>query len=186
MNTAIAPGYRNSSHQKFSRPKLMLLIASACVFLLACKNAGSPASEAPTQTGQEAPAIRLTDLDGTPVDLQQFRGKTLFINFWATWCKPCLREMPSIQNAKQLLEKDGVVFLFASNDEVEEIKNFQQENTYDFRYLRIENAEEIGLEALPTTYIINPEGKLVFSESGYRQWDSHENVDIIRNTIKQP
>lgn len=186
MKTVIAPGFRNNSQLKFSRRPLMLLIACVWVFLLACNNAGSPSSEASTQTAPSAPAIKLTDLDGFPVDLQQFRGKTLFINFWATWCKPCLREMPSIQNAMQLLEKEAVVFLFASNEEVEEIKIFQQENIYDFRYLRIENAEEIGLEALPTTYIINPEGKLVFSESGYRQWDSHENVDIIRNTIKQP
>lgn len=186
MKTAIASGYRNSFRLKYSRPPITILIACVWVFLLACNNSGSPASEAPTQPGQEAPPIRLTDLDGTPIDLQQFRGKTLFINFWATWCKPCLREMPSIQKAKQLLEKDGVVFLFASNEDVEEIKIFAQENTYDFRYLRIENAEQIGLEALPTTYIIDPEGKLIFSESGYRQWDSRENVDIIRNTIKQP
>lgn len=186
MKTAIPPGYRNSSRLKYSRSPLTLLFACVCAFLLACNNSGSPASGTPTRPVQEAPPIRLTDLDGTPIDLQQFRGKTLFINFWATWCKPCLREMPSIQIAKQLLEKDGVVFLFASNEEVEEIKIFAQENTYDFRYLRIENAEEIGLEALPTTFIINPEGKLVFSESGYRQWDSNENVNIIRNTIKQP
>lgn len=186
MKTSIGPIYRNASLLKYSRPPLALLIACVWVFLLACNNSGNTASKAPVGPALEASAIRLTDLDGNPIDLQQFRGKTLFINFWATWCKPCLREMPSIQKAKQLLDKDGVVFLFASNEEVEEIKVFKQENTYDFRYLRIENAEEIGLEALPTTYIINPEGELVFSESGYRQWDSNENLDIIRNTLKKP
>lgn len=166
-------------------PGTMVTIC-VCVFMLGCNNVGDSNPGSTAQTTTAAPDIRLTDLEGSTVDLQNFKGKTLFINFWATWCKPCLKEMPSIERAKQQLENEEVVFLFASNEEVEEIKNFSKEYTYNFRYLRIENAEEIGLEALPTTFIINSAGQLVFAESGFRQWDSQENLAIIRNSIKQP
>ena len=163
-----------------------IVTVCVCVLMLGCNNAGNSNPDGSSQSGTKTPDIRLTDLEGSSIDLQNFKGKTLFINFWATWCKPCLKEMPSIERAKQQLAKEEVVFLFASNEEVEEIKNFSREYNYDFRYLRVENAEEIGLEALPTTFIIDPDGKLVFGESGFRQWDSQENLNIIRNSIKKP
>ena len=127
--------------------------------------------------------IKLADLNGQPVSPGQYKGKTVFINFWATWCKPCLQEMPSIENAQAKLYDQHVIFLAASNEEPEQIEEFMMKHEYHFHYVRLENMEELNIQALPTTYIFNPEGKLKFAETGYRRWDDPENIELITRII---
>jgi thiol-disulfide isomerase/thioredoxin len=128
--------------------------------------------------------IKLTELSGTSIDLHQFRGKTIFINFWATWCKPCIQELPFISKAMEKINDERVVFLFASNEAVEEIEQFRKKHSYKFHYVQLENLEELNIMTLPTTYIFNPDGQLVFSEMGYREWDTKSNIDVILNAGK--
>lgn len=132
----------------------------------------------------EIDRIKLTDLNSNPVDMRQFHGKTVFINFWATWCKPCLEELPSIQKAKDILENENIVFLIASDESAEQIEQFKKDFDYSFNFVRIQNPEELSIMALPTTFIFNPEGKLVFSEMGYKKWDDKNNIDLILNIAK--
>ena len=124
--------------------------------------------------------LKLTDLTNKPVDLKQYIGKTIFLNIWATWCKPCITEMPAIQNAQNMLKKEGVVFLLASGENAEEIASFKNANDYNFNYTRIENSEDLNVQTLPTTFIFNAEGELVFSEMGSRQWDDNISISMIR------
>ncbi len=128
--------------------------------------------------------VTLTDLNNRPIDLGQYRGKTLFINFWATWCKPCLQEMPSIQKAQDILKNESIVFLLASNETAGQIEKFKNEHDYSFNYVRVENLEELNIMALPTTFIFNPDGELVFSEMGFRKWNDKKNIDLILNIAK--
>lgn len=123
--------------------------------------------------------IILSDLRNQPVDLNTYLGKTVFINFWATWCKPCLQEMPSIESAQSQFKNQNVIFLLASNEEVNQIESFIKKHNYTFQYVHLENMEELGIQALPTTYIFNSEGKLKFSETGSRQWDDAASLDLI-------
>ena len=165
--------------------KLILIVL---VLLVSCKEKESATnknkSELKTKVESEFDKIKLTELDGKAIDLYQYEGKTIFINFWATWCGPCIQEMPSIQKAKSSLKDENIVFLFASNEEVEAIEAFKKKQSYDFHYVRVENLEQLNIMALPTTYIFNPNKKLVFSEMGYRKWDSKNNIDLILNAGK--
>ncbi|TBR18029.1 MAG: TlpA family protein disulfide reductase [Chitinophagaceae bacterium] len=129
-------------------------------------------------------SISLVNLKGEKINTSQFAGKTIFINFWATWCKPCLEEMPSIQKAMELLKNEDIEFLFASEEDVEQIDAFKSEQGYNFNYVRVENLAELNIIALPTTFIFNPGGKLVFSEMGYKKWDEKINIDLILNLAK--
>lgn len=129
---------------------------------------------------RELDKVKLTDLKGMPMDLKQYHGKTIFINFWATWCKPCIAEMPSIEKAQNILRHEDVVFLLASGENSEEIDAFRNDRDYQVNYVGIENSEELGIQALPTTFIFNPEGKLAFSEAGSRKWDDKSNIEMIR------
>ena len=99
------------------------------VALISCKEKESAnnksKSEVKAKVESEFDKIKLTELDGEPIDLHQYEGKTIFINFWATWCGPCIQEMPSIQKAKSSLNDEDIVFLFASNEEVEAIEAFR-------------------------------------------------------------
>jgi thiol-disulfide isomerase/thioredoxin len=128
--------------------------------------------------------MKLTDLSNDPVYLTKYKGKTIFINFWATWCKPCREEMPSIQRAMGILKDENIVFLFASNESAELIENFKSDHDYDFTYVKADNLEELNIIGLPTTFIFDPDGNLVFSEMGYRQWDDKTNIDLLLNISK--
>ncbi len=127
--------------------------------------------------------VELTELSGAAIDLSQYKGKVVFINFWATWCKPCIQEMPTIVQAQAELKADEVVFLFASNEEPAQIEKFAKRHDYNFHYVHLENMETLNIQALPTTFIFNREGELKFSETGFRVWNDQVNVDLITKII---
>ena len=164
--------------------KIVLIIF---IGIASCRGKGSAKDEPVTSARSESEIdeIKLTDLDNRPIDLKQYKGKTIFINFWATWCKPCLEEMPTIQKAKEMLKNENIEFLFASDETIEQIGNFKKAHAYDFNFGRAENLAELNVMALPTTFIFNAAGKLVFNEMGYRQWDDKSNIEIIKNIIKE-
>jgi thiol-disulfide isomerase/thioredoxin len=132
-----------------------------------------------TEPKKTTDTIKLTDLDGNPINLSQYKGRTVFINFWATWCKPCIREIPSIKNAEALLADKKVVFLLASDENSEQIKDFKKDYYPDLNYVRLLNLEEQNFDGLPTTYIFSPTGELAFAETGYRKWDDSSNIEMI-------
>ena len=137
-----------------------------------------------TPAKSELAKIKLTDLDNKQIDLNQHKGKTIFINFWATWCKPCLEEMPSIERAQEILKDKNIEFLFASDETTHQIEEFKTDHEYKFNYVIVENMGTLNIAGLPTTFIFNPTGKLVFSEMSYRRWDSKENIDLLLEIIK--
>ena len=124
-------------------------------------------------------SIKLKTLSGEEVDMKDFKDKVVFINFWATWCKPCIQEMPTIQSAQFKLKEENVVFLLASNESIEQIQSFKARKGFELNFVQVQNFEALNIQALPATYIFNPRGHLGFSEVGYRMWDTPENLDII-------
>lgn len=127
--------------------------------------------------------VRLTELNGEVINLSQYEGKTVFINFWATWCGPCIQEMPTIQKAQTLMKDKDVVFLLASNEEPNQIERFAKKHDYNFHYVQLNNMEELKIPALPTTFIFNSDGALKFSETGTRAWDEPANIELISKIL---
>lgn len=153
--------------------------------LLGCNQVNKPIASSDTDKNSEITKIKLVDFNGQLIHLEQYRGKTVFINFWATWCKPCVEEMPSIQKAQALFNDKEIIFLLASSESIEEIKAFSSNHNYNFNYVHLDKAETLNLQALPTTFIIGPKGSLVFSEMGFRNWDEPSNINLIKNITKQ-
>lgn len=160
---------------EFTRVCLILLIAA-----MACNNKPDKETVTSETNGITPGKIKLADLNGQPVDLTLYKGKTVFINFWATWCKPCLQEMPSIQRMMEQVQGEDIVFLFASDETKEQIEEFKNRNSFPFHYVRTENFEELNVMALPTTFIFDHSGKLVYNEIGFHQWDEQANIDLIK------
>lgn len=133
---------------------------------------------------KETYPIQLHDLNEQPIAIKQYAGKTVFINIWATWCKPCIAEMPSIARAQELLKNEAVVFLLASNESAAETEEFRNNHNYPFTYVRVNNLEALGIQALPTTVLLNAEGHMIFSETGARKWDDPANLNLIRKLSK--
>lgn len=147
--------------------------------LLVC--AGSIMSCAPTEKHQELTLddFEMQTLDGKPVDLGPLKGKTIFINVWATWCRPCIQEMPTIEAAMEQLQGKDVVFLFASNEEVDYIIAFSNRKQFPFNYVRLMNLEKLAINAIPSTFIFSPSGKKIYREEGFRDWSSAESLALI-------
>lgn len=154
------------------------------IVLFACNNNKVIGPESSDKVEFNTSMIRLTGLNGQTVNLNQFKGKTLFMNFWATWCKPCLEEMPSIQKAIVILKNEKIEFVFVSDESTEEIQAFETEHNYGFFYTRAGNIEELNIIGLPTTYIFDKDGKQVFSEMGYRKWNDKANIDLLLKISK--
>lgn len=156
------------------------------IILAGCKETAKESTDVIIiPSGTDIEKVHLSDLNGRTFDIKHYYGKTVFVNFWATWCKPCIAEMPSIQNLQTRLKDENIIFLLASDEEINEINGFKHDNKYSFNYTRLINMEALNIQAIPTTYIYNPEGKLVYSETGSRNWDDSASIQMILKIISQ-
>ena len=122
------------------------------------------------------------DLEGNFVSLEDFKGKKIVLNFWATWCTPCLKEMPSMAQAQELLQSENFVFLFATTDDIEKIIEFKQKNSYPFQFLQFKNSlDKLNIYALPATFLYDSKGNLVKRIDGATVWDSEEMLNQLRD-----
>ena len=166
-----------------TQQQFIIRITVAFFFVLSGCNDNNNQMNSGTKKEREINTIQLKDLSGKIISLDIYSGKTIFINFWATWCKPCLQEMPSIEKARELLKGKNIEFLFASDETTEQITAFKTDHDYSFNYVTCENMDALNIAGLPTTFIFNPKGQLVFSEMGYRKWDDKENIDLLLEII---
>jgi thiol-disulfide isomerase/thioredoxin len=119
--------------------------------------------------GQEMPPVALSDADGQPSRLTDYRGQPLVVNLWATWCPPCRREMPVLLEAAQRFP--GVRFLLVNQGEsVAEVAHFLASQGMDARQVRFDRHSAllatVGSSALPTTLFYDAQGRLVASHLG--------------------
>ena len=164
----------------YQRLLSFILIA---VVILSCSD--KPANQSPPEqgTGRDIEKVKFRDLNDKSIDLSQYNGKVVFINFWATWCRPCIEEMPSIEKTWGILKDKNIEFVFASNEELGRIQNFITKKNLKQSFVQVENMEDLKIQVLPTTFIFNTQGKLVFSETGFRKWDEPTNIEMITKII---
>jgi thiol-disulfide isomerase/thioredoxin len=115
-------------------------------------------------------AFELTDLQGRNWSLADLKGKVAFINLWATWCGPCLAELPFVQKLDQKLKgrNDVVVLTLNTDEEVGKVEPFMKENKYSFPVLLGQAyADGIGVNSIPRNWVISADGKLVFEGIGF-------------------
>ena len=124
------------------------------------------------------------DLDGNEVKISDYKGKRVLVNFWATWCTPCLKEMPSMEKALELLKNENYVFLFATTDDIDKIRDFKKNNNYNFNFLQYKGTlDKLNIYALPATLIYNSKGKMVMRIDGATEWDAEEMLDQLRDIL---
>ena len=129
---------------------------------------------------------KLTDLENRSFDFEDQRGRIVLVNFWATWCPPCVAEMPSMQDLYNDYG-DKVTFMFVTSDDRQKVLNFLKRKNLDLPvyYPASKTPKTLKSKLLPTTYIIDREGKIVVAETGAADWNSSETRELIDGLLSQ-
>lgn len=141
-----------------------------------------------------APSTAFETLDGVALSLAEFKGEVVLVNFWATWCAPCVREMPALERLHLTLKDEGFLVMAVSEDRGGAAKVAPFLDRLGLKDLPIfldksgerrgKLAQAFGLRGLPATYLIGRDGTVIAGMTGPAEWDSPEAVDFIRHYLK--
>ena len=121
------------------------------------------------------------DLKNKKVDLTSYKGKKIIINYWATWCKPCIMEMPGLTRAEEILKNYNYTFLLVSDERISKISKFKNDKKYNFNFLKsVGSNETLGIYSLPTAYIFNEKGIKIETIVGTIVWDSEQMIKKLK------
>jgi|TARA_Y100000389_G_scaffold66725_2_gene62923 thiol-disulfide isomerase/thioredoxin len=136
-----------------------------------------------TKINFESNLLQFKDLEGVEFSLRDFKDKTIFINYWATWCNPCLAEMPSmVKLYNQYKDNDKIIFLFLSKEDLNTIVDYipNDESLGQLPIYKIITDDELfTTRGIPTTFIINYKGDIVVKDVGSAKWNDQTVVDFI-------
>ena len=124
----------------------------------------------------------LVDSSGKTVNFKEMEGDIILVNFWATWCPPCVAEMPSL-NELYKDYGDKITFVFLANDKIKSVNSYLKKNEYNLPvyYSKDNEPEELRSPSIPTTYLIDDQGNIVMKEVGSYNWNSTN----VRNQIDE-
>ena len=162
------------------------------IFVASCSN-NSPTSIPSESTapviGKTAPDFQFTGLDGSIVKLSGLVGKPVLVNFWATWCTPCMEEMPFMQQISNNWTSQGLVFLSIDNGEsADTTKSFIQKNGYTFNVFPDPKgtvAAKYGIRALPTTLLVDKNGILLYMLPGAFPDEKSIETEVLSKVFPQ-
>jgi thiol-disulfide isomerase/thioredoxin len=128
-------------------------------------------------------------LDGTKTTLSQYKGKVVFLNFWATWCGPCRSEMPSMEAVYQRLKSRGFEILAVNLGESrDKVSAFMNENKLNFPAVLDERqitGSQYSVRAIPTTYIIDRRGLIIARLVGSVNWNTSKIIAAIEAVLQE-
>ena len=139
-------------------------------------------------TGIDPADFTLPLLDGTKVTLSQFKGKVVFLNFWATWCGPCRSEMPSMEAVYQQLKDKGFEILAVNlGESKDKVSGFMNEYKLTFPSVLDERqiaGSQYNIRAIPTTYIIDRRGLIVARLVGSINWNTPKIIAALEAVLQ--
>ena len=179
-------------HYKFSKtrfaktnmPTVVILLGIVLVYPMAI--AGGLMNKIPGGAG--AANFTLMSAHGQDISLSDYRGKFVLLNFWATWCPPCIKEMPALNQLHNKLKGQGLrVVGVHAGPALATVKSFLRENPVDFDVVIDKNMSLTSwpVTGLPTTFLINPDGKIIYKAVGEREWNSEEMLAFIKSVMKE-
>ena len=144
-----------------------------------------------TKAGQAAPSFKIQQIDGATFDLPNERGKVVVLNFFATWCGPCVAELPVLEKQvwKQFQKEDLKVLVIGREETADKIKAFRAKHNLTMPFAPDPDKKVYSLYAtkfIPRTYVIDRTGKIAHQTVGYNPADFEKLVAAVREALKQP
>ena len=135
----------------------------------------------------ESNMLLFQDLEGNEFSLRNFENKVLFINYWATWCNPCLAEMPSMAELyNQYKENNNIVFLYLSKEDADTINDYipKDDSIGQLPIYKVGTDDDLfSTRGIPTTFIVNRNGEIVIKDVGSAVWNDQSVVDYLDNLL---
>ncbi len=170
-----------------SKNIVLLLVLFGMIFMMMFQN--RPVEIASIQEGVSAPDFLLKDIEGRDVSLADFRGKLVFLNFWATWCPPCREEMPSMEKLYRTMQGRPFEMLAVSiDDDPKRVERYRSSMEYTFPILMDQNQKVAALyrtTGVPETFLIGPDGTILYKVIGPLDWEDSENLAVIEEILSK-
>lgn len=138
---------------------------------------------------QKTKSVSFSDLDGNALELGDFAGKIVVLNFWATWCAPCIREMPGLDNLQAAFNPNDLVVIALSQDRAgrDKIDPFIERTGLQHLIVTVDQKMTVGrtlkLQGLPTTLVFDSRGRELGRFSGPTEWDSADMVNFFKALV---
>ncbi|HEX6983420.1 MAG TPA: TlpA disulfide reductase family protein [Balneolaceae bacterium] len=157
--------------------KRFTVLLFACILFAGCNSSETPPEEAqakekpvPNTPAEFVEQAVFTDLEGNPVPISDFKGKVVMIDFWETWCKPCLASFPTLQKLQEAYPDKFVVLAVTPGftDTVEDARSFASEHDYDFIWLMDSDDlhKKLGVQGIPYKVFVDAEGNFIKKSMG--------------------
>ena len=130
----------------------------------------------------------LKTTDGSSININEYKSKVKFINLWATWCPPCIGEMPEIEKLyEKFKDNENVAFFMISDEDSDKIKSFIDRKEYSFPVFQSLGETPVGFRSrsIPTTYILSKDNQIVIKETGAANWGGKKTEEIIKTLINE-
>ena len=126
------------------------------------------------------------DLNGNTISLSTLNDKPVFLNFWATWCPPCIGELPGIADLHTEY-KDKIHFVLVSNEPPDKVNDFAKKHGYEDLsfYIHTNTPSDFATQSIPATFLISKEGKVVINKKGAARWNSGKMKKIIDGLLQE-
>ena len=123
----------------------------------------------------------LTHVKGSKITVSQYDDKYVIVSYFQTWCGDCIREIPHLEELQEKIGTEKLKVILVSDESLDKIFHFQDVRNVKLDcYQSPQSLQELGIGVYPTTYLINPEGKVVFSKLEYYNWNSNEIYNLIK------
>ena len=160
------------------------------VLLLLSSPLAAQAGLRETDEPMDAPHLELRDEDGKVHRLESYRGRVLVVNFWASWCTPCVRELPSLNRLrKEFADQPFEILGVNVAEPPNRLTRFLKRQPIDFPVLYDRESEAFyawNVKGLPTSFVIDREGGIRYQVQGAIEWDDAETIGIIESLLGNP
>jgi peroxiredoxin len=180
---------RSETPANLSRPRAprVLAVVAFCALAMLAAFAVHAAGTLVPGSGEPAPPLVARDLDGHEIRLDSFRGRTVVVNFWATWCAPCVAEMPSLARLRERLRPLGLEVIGVNFQEnAARIRPFADRLGIEFPLVRDHDGSirsAWGVRVFPTTFIIGPDQRIAAVALGEIDWDARDIEAVVRGIL---